>query len=126
MLCGAGIVFSAVLQSCKTAFYAPNTISENKIVVSKKHFAQNKFVLIKNDQLQAPVYLTKINESEYSAISMLCTHKSCELKPAGINLVCPCHGSEFSNTGKVLSPPAEKDLKKYNITSDMENIYIQL
>jgi cytochrome b6-f complex iron-sulfur subunit len=55
-----------------------------------------------------------------------CTHKGCELIPQGDYLVCPCHGSEFSNNGQVLNPPAEDNLKTFITESDNENIYILL
>jgi cytochrome b6-f complex iron-sulfur subunit len=126
ILCTAGIGLPLLLESCKTIFYAPNIIEGNKITVKKSDFASNSFVIVKNEKLQAPVYLHKINENEYSAVLMICTHRGCELNAAGSNLICPCHGAEFSNTGKVLSPPAEKDLCKYATSSDQENIYIRL
>jgi cytochrome b6-f complex iron-sulfur subunit len=117
---------SVLMDSCKTIFYAPNIISGNRIVIKRSDLAQTNSTVIKNNMLQAPIYLTKLNEQEYSAVLMYCTHKGCELNPAGNNLICPCHGSEFSTTGKVLNPPADKDLQHYSVTSDNENIYIQL
>jgi Rieske Fe-S protein len=47
-------------------------------------------------------------------------------KPAGDLLICPCHGSEYSSSGKVLQPPAEKDLYSFGIKTDSENIYINV
>lgn len=122
----ACVGLSALLESCKTTVSVPNTATANKIQVKKLDFAQNKFVLVNNQRLEAPIYLYKHNENEYSAVLMLCTHNGCELNVAGENLACPCHGAEFSNVGKVLAPPADKDLRKYQITTDQENIYIQL
>ena len=124
--CLAAIGAGILLEGCKAPYYAPNTISGNKISIRKADFLEHKFILVKNERLQAPIYVSKLNEQEYSAVLMLCTHKGCELNPASNFLVCPCHGSEFSNTGKVLSPPAEQDLKKFNVSTDNENIYIQL
>ncbi len=124
--CASAIGVTILLQSCKSAFYIPNSIDKTKIVIKKTDFSENKFVLVKNEALQGPIYLAKLNENDYSAVLMICTHKSCELNTAGNYLVCPCHGSEFSNTGKVLNPPAEKDLEKYIVTTDASFIYIQL
>ncbi len=126
LACVGGTALAALLESCKVAFYAPNTLSENKIIVSKTATAQNNSFVVKNDALQAPIYISKLDETNYSAVLMYCTHKGCELNLAGNYLICPCHGSEFSNTGKVLSPPADKDLLHYTVTSDSENIYIHL
>lgn len=128
--CGAlGIAcvgFAALLEGCKTISYVPGSTTGNTIQVKKTELIQSKFVLVKNEKLNAPIYLCKLNENQYSAVLMLCTHNGCELNAAGDNLVCPCHGSDFSNTGKVLSPPAAKDLYKYQVTTDQDNIYIKL
>lgn len=126
LLCFASLGITTLLESCKTHFYAPNTISGNRITIKKTDFTGHQFVLVKNEKLQAPVYVCKIEEEKYSAVLMLCTHKGCELNPANNFLVCPCHGSEFSNMGKVLTPPAEQDLQNFNVTTDNENIYLQL
>ena len=126
VLCASSIGVATFLQSCKSAFYVPNVIDDNKIIIKKINFAENKFVIVRNEKLQTPIYLSKVNETEYSAVLMLCTHKGCELNTAGNYLVCPCHGSEFSNTGKVLHSPAEKDLQKFSVTTDNSTIYIQL
>lgn len=122
----ACIGLSALLQGCKSFVYIPNTLTANKITIRKIDFAQNKFVLVKNQLLQAPIYLLKLSENEYSAVLMLCTHKGCELSPAGSILVCPCHGSEFSSRGSVLSSPAQTDLLQYRVSTNQEYIFIQL
>jgi Rieske Fe-S protein len=50
-----------------------------------------------------------------AAISMVCTHQICLLKAAGSGFECPCHGSSFDITGKVLQGPARDDLPWYAI-----------
>ena len=126
IFCVSGIGLALFLESCKTIFYAPNVLTGDTLIIKKSDFATHSFVVVKNEKLQAPIYLNKRKENEYSAVLMLCTHKGCELNTAGNNLICPCHGAEFSNTGKVLNPPANEDLKKYQVTNDNENIYIHL
>ena len=87
---------------------------------------QRKYVLLKSDKFNFPICIFKIGEDTYSALLMECTHNGCELQPQGDNLLCPCHGSEFSNKGVVQNPPAEENLKTFTIKTDNENIYIQL
>lgn len=116
----------AFLEGCKTAFYAPYTETQAKLTVAKANFAERKFVLVNYPKYQAPIYLTKIAEDKYSALLMLCTHRGCELNAHSDILICPCHGSEFSNTGDVLSPPATQPLVKFNVTNDGENLLIHL
>lgn len=56
------------------------------------------------------------------AVSLVCTHLGCLIKPvendAEIGYACPCHGSTFNLTGKVLGGPAPKDLPWYEIYQD--------
>ena len=115
---------TAVLPSCKPVAYVPYTEKDKRIIVKKSDYGDNKFVVIKHNKLPAPIYLSKFKEEEYIALLMLCTHKQCEVTPYGSVLYCPCHGSEFTNTGKVLNPPATEDLHQFTVTTDEENIII--
>jgi Rieske Fe-S protein len=45
------------------------------------------------------------------ALSSYCTHRRCKLMvETNHTFNCPCHGSTFSEDGKVLQGPAKKDL----------------
>ena len=133
-LCFGGILAGSLLESCAGNYYAISTIDKNNIVIKKSEFIEikngetkpRKYVLVKNEKLNFPISVYQLNENTYSALLMECSHKSCELNPQGDYLICPCHGSEFNNLGKVQNPPAEFDLKTYKITHDHENIYIHL
>ncbi|HEX8496624.1 MAG TPA: Rieske (2Fe-2S) protein [Actinomycetales bacterium] len=47
------------------------------------------------------------------AFDAACTHKGCPVKPAGAQLNCPCHNSNFDvATGEPLSGPAQTALAK--------------
>jgi cytochrome b6-f complex iron-sulfur subunit len=83
-------------------------------------------VLIRNERFNFPICVYKLDENNYTALLMECTHRSCELQPQGTYLICPCHGSEFNNKGVVQNPPAEQNLRTFKITTDNEHIYIQL
>lgn len=130
ILCVGGLGFSVFAQSCGSIHYAASCVEANKLRINKSEFidkknAERKFVVIRSEKLQFPVCLYKKNNG-YAAISMECSHQGCELNPNETTLVCPCHGSEFSTDGKVLSPPADKDLKQFKTTTDNESIYIEL
>ncbi len=62
------------------------------------------------------------------ALSSHCTHLGCIInrEENGV-LVCPCHGSEFSLTGKVVRGPADKPLPHYpaSITPNKKEILIE-
>jgi cytochrome b6-f complex iron-sulfur subunit len=133
--CLAGVGMASLLQSCTSTNYFAKTISEgNKITIKKTEFTQvesdktilRKYVLVKTDKFNFPICLYELSKDNYSALLMECTHKGCELQPHGEYMVCPCHGSEFSNTGVVQNPPAEQNLHSFKTSFDNENIYIYL
>jgi cytochrome b6-f complex iron-sulfur subunit len=128
-----GITFvGSILQSCGSIYYATVSRNANRLVIAKSEFWQLKkdkkvyrsFVLIKTEDSKFPICIYKIKEDVYVASLLKCTHRGCELNVGGGIYSCPCHGSEFSVSGKVLEGPAEVDLKKFKIETDNENIYI--
>ncbi len=122
----------SVLQSCGSIYYATVSHNENRLVIAKSEFWKVKkdrkvnrpFVLVKPDESAFPICIYKIKEDTYIASLLKCTHKACELNVGGGIYSCPCHGSEFSVSGKVLKGPAEADLKTFKIETDNEHIYI--
>jgi len=44
------------------------------------------------------------------AISTVCTHLGCIVKPVGTGFDCPCHGSRFAPDGSVIKGPAPQPL----------------
>ncbi|MES2559892.1 MAG: Rieske 2Fe-2S domain-containing protein [Bacteroidota bacterium] len=133
--CLSGATLITFLESCSSANYFAKTSTEgNRIAIKKSEFISvekdkttaRKYVLVKTEKLNFPICLYKLSELEYSALLMECTHKGCELQPQGEYMICPCHGSEFSNKGVVQNPPAEQNLQSFKTITDNENIYIQL
>jgi len=55
------------------------------------------------------VALFRDEEGVY-AVSLICTHLGCIVKPGGEGFECPCHGSLFAADGSVLRGPAPKGL----------------
>ena len=117
---------SLMLEGCASVSYLPYREENNLLVIKKSNFAKEKYGLIGYKNLPAPIYITKLENNKYSAVLLECTHKGCEVSPAGDILICPCHGSEYSNTGEVLQPPADKDLYRFGIKTDSENIYVNV
>ncbi len=64
------------------------------------------------------IIIIRTGESQYIALSKLCTHQNCTVKydSSGNQLQCPCHGSLFSTSGAVTNGPASSPLKKYTVT----------
>jgi len=128
---GAPLLASSI-QSCQVTHYAIGKKDGENLIVEKSEFWEIKngkrinrsFVLISNTNDGFPICLQKLDKDKYIASLMKCTHQGCELNIGGGIYTCPCHGSEFSITGKVLEGPAEENLKTFEINTDNENIYI--
>lgn len=132
--CLGSVAFSSLFTGCSSYYYAQHTVEGNKLVINKKEFVFQKsqdkkirsFILIKPDSLDFPICLYRLGENDFVALYLKCTHQGCEVQPHGEYLVCPCHGSEFSNRGVVMASPAEQDLKQFPVLLDNETIIIQV
>ena len=50
----------------------------------------------------------------FTALTATCTHEGCAITGfSGQSYVCPCHGSQFDTTGRVLNGPATRALRQY-------------
>lgn len=127
-----GALLSAGLQSCGTTHYATVIKSGDDLKIAKSEFwemrndkkVNRSFVLLAETDEGFPICVQKIDGDKYIASLMKCTHRGCELNVGGGIYTCPCHGSEFSLSGKVLEGPADTDLKTYETKTDDEYIYI--
>jgi cytochrome b6-f complex iron-sulfur subunit len=53
-------------------------------------------------------------QESFTALTALCTHEACTITGfQGGNYVCPCHGSQYSTSGQVLSGPAPRALQQF-------------
>jgi Rieske Fe-S protein len=68
---------------------------------------------------QARALVIRISATEYRAMTSVCTHESCTVSRFdGSRLTCPCHGSQFSTAGAVVTGPASRALRVYPTTFD--------
>lgn len=58
------------------------------------------------------------DHSGLKAVSAVCTHLGCTIEKIENGFQCPCHGSTFSEKGKVLSGAASEDLPWYRLSRD--------
>jgi cytochrome b6-f complex iron-sulfur subunit len=67
-----------------------------------------------------PNILMKKSDGTVSAMSMLCTHVCCQCEYSGASneIYCPCHGSVFDQSGKVLRGPAQQALPSVELSID--------
>lgn len=66
------------------------------------------------------------SEGCYLALWRICTHGACEVawEAESDEIVCPCHGSRFSETGEVLEGPADRPLRAYPVARSGEALWI--
>lgn len=72
-----------------------------------------------------PNMLSLGSDGTLTAVSLLCTHVCCECEyvPSSNVIACPCHGSLFDPSGKLLQGPAFTDLPVIQLRTD-SNGYI--
>ena len=51
------------------------------------------------------------------AVSLICTHLGCIVKPTPEGFDCPCHGSRYDREGAVVKGPAPKALSWLKVTN---------
>jgi len=67
-----------------------------------------------------PNILFKNADGSLTALSLLCTHVCCECSYDQVSnmIYCPCHGSIFDKTGRVLRGPAQTPLPSVKLSID--------
>lgn len=55
------------------------------------------------------------------AVSLICTHLGCVVKPGTEGFECPCHGSKFAADGAVTRGPAPRALDWVKVSSKGDN-----
>ncbi len=70
------------------------------------------------DTTSDTIMVIRMSATEVVAVSAICTHAGCSMNfNTGTSLIdCPCHGSQFSTTGAVVSGPANRAVRSYSVT----------
>lgn len=69
-----------------------------------------------------PVHVMQAAAGEFSCLSAICTHTGCTVAWAGKGFNCPCHGSRFDATGRVLQGPAGRPLPSIPVRVEGNNV----
>lgn len=132
--CVGALALGSVLQSCASVKMVDGIIvgdniqvnlSEFKIVKDQK-ITYRKYIVVHNNQLKFPITVYRINEMEYSALWMKCTHQGNELTAYGDKLQCSAHGSEFDKHGNATNGPAENKLRRFRVSIENELLKISI
>ena len=131
--CGVTAI-GALLEGCGSTKYIAAEIEESSLVVPLGAFEYEKdgekrfrrYIIAENDRLEYPICVYRLQEAQYYALLMRCTHQGTELRVFGDRLQCPAHGSEFSNTGEVKNGPADTALRGFPVNLEKERLKIDL
>lgn len=132
--CGYGCLVTTsigtLLQSCVSTRSISASISGENIVVPKSVFIKKdeflEYAIVRNEQLQFPIYVYRFSDKEYAALYLQCTHQGNEVNAYGDKLVCSAHGSEYDNKGSVTLGPATEPLRSFPVQIENQNILISL
>ena len=58
------------------------------------------------------------------AISIICTHLGCVVRPTAGGFECPCHGSGFTSDGAVVRGPAPRPLSGLKVTTSNGRVVV--
>jgi cytochrome b6-f complex iron-sulfur subunit len=74
------------------------------------------------------VFTHPTNPKQLLAMNLACTHNGCATNWDGKAkaFLCPCHGSSFDVTGKVIKSPAKKPLASYPVVLQGKKILVQV
>jgi Rieske Fe-S protein len=132
--CISAAALGAVLSSCTSTKYITGKLGKDGLTVGMDEFVidQNgkqtyrSYIIIRNEALQYPICVYRLNEKDYSALWMRCTHQGTELQASGDHLQCTAHGSEFDNKGTVKNGPADRNLRNFPVTVSNNELFIDL
>lgn len=125
MLCGALPVLVAGCTGARVRYLTPIRQGE-QLVISRLEIARTGAALIEDPSSDLPIYLRRVTDTEFLAVSTRCGHRGCQVEPAAASLICPCHGSEYTFGGAILQGPTERPLTRYRVTSDDVNVFVHL
>lgn len=72
------------------------------------------------------VFVLALDDGTWAALSPVCTHLGCTVNVEGGLLVCPCHGSTYERTGRVIQGPAERPLARYPVQVEGDVLVIDV
>ena len=71
-------------------------------------------VAVKPKSAKKPILVMRVENDQFRVMSLRCPHLGCVVRwnAEMQDLVCPCHGSRFGDTGNVTKGPAKVALKQ--------------
>lgn len=109
-----------LLPACSGIPRYRGAVEDGKIMIREDQYdaavgVEHHSVRIDAPTLDGSLILMRLSDGTYRALSAICTHQGCEVRPAAHQIQCPCHGSAYSLDGDVLRGPARRPLKRYSV-----------
>ncbi|HEU4436038.1 MAG TPA: Rieske (2Fe-2S) protein [candidate division Zixibacteria bacterium] len=73
-----------------------------------------------------PIVLFQNTSGDFFAVSTTCTHAGCEVRKTKSKFECPCHGSQYDLSGKVIRGPAPAALTRFPVRKEGDFLEIIL
>jgi cytochrome b6-f complex iron-sulfur subunit len=86
----------------------------------------NGVMMVRAKNLPMPIVVRNLPNDGMIALSIICTHKGCEVRVLPDAFQCPCHGSEYRVDGAVLEGPASQPLQRFAVEETPEAIIIKV
>ena len=82
---------------------------------------------VRFDYQEIPAQLIQLEDGEYAAYSLVCTHLGCIVKweVRNADFHCPCHAGKFNPQGEVIAGPPPRPLTKLKTSVEGENIFVE-
>ena len=103
-----------------------NNPNPNDIVVDLNHADYSALKTVGGYAYNGNIIIIRSGDTQYIALSKLCTHEGCTVTytHANTTVPCGCHGSTFNTSGTVTNGPATSNLKKYVTVVEGTNLKI--
>ncbi len=124
---GGGLLLTSLFSSCSSLQVYKTAPSTNVIEVPKSAFAPDeRKKIIRAAGIGYDILLLQPPGSEPWAILMRCSHQDSALVALNKGFTCSMHGSQFEDSGEVISGPATAPLKKFKVSQNETSYLIQL
>lgn len=120
----AGLTLSA----CATTATYRTAIRGGRLAIEFENFPElakpGGGILLSAPGLDGPVLLINLDGTSFRALSGVCTHLGCNVRPSGRFLQCPCHGSTYDLEGQVTRGPAEQPLRMFETLTSNDKVEV--
>ena len=123
-IAGMGLLTSQ-LSGCAPLPIYKGEVEKDFIIVPISNFTDKiNILIVRSTKLDFDILVVKLDDGNYNAMLMKCTHQDNALTASKNGLFCSTHGSAFDLQGNVTKEPALRPLKKFK--TEIINSSIQI